>query len=341
MKADDNGHKSPDLLAQRIWDQVAHSPIGSLWSFEGIPAKLVWKRTFKAMMDNDLFARSAELAYYFLFALFPTLICASAVMGMAARGAVTIYDSLLHYLALVVPPSAYAMVMQTFEQTTRASTGGKLTLGLLGALWSASVGVSSIQDGMNTVYKIRDSRSYLKARLSAIMVTMLLLLMVTVNLAVLLGGDILARGARAHIWHHTLGLGAAIALHAVEWIIAVGMLLLQFSTIYYFAPDLKNKRWHWLTPGAAVGILCWIVASLGLKFYLHFFNSFTVTYGSLGAVIVLLTWFYITGLTLLLGAEINAEIQAAVAEKALKEAGEIPPEAVAEPEEGSGSAVSA
>jgi membrane protein len=224
------------------------------------------------------------------------------------------------------------MVFQTFNQTTRASTGGKLTLGLLGALWSASVGFASIQDGMNTVYKIKDSRPYWKARGSAILVTMLLLVMVVLNLAVLLGGDLLAHAVRGRIWHHSLGLGAAVALHGIEWTVALGLLLLQFSTIYYFAPDLKNKRWHWLTPGAAVGILGWIGASLGLKFYLHFFNSFTVTYGSLGAVIVLLTWFYITGVTLLLGAEINAEIQAAVTEKELKAEGAIPPEAVAEPE---------
>lgn len=320
-----------DPLAQRIWDQVARSPLGSLWSFEGVAPRLVWKRTFKALMNDDLFSRAAEMGYYFLFALFPMLVCASAVLGIAARGASGIYDSLLRYLALVVPPSAYNMVIDTFNQTARAATGGKLTLGLAGALWSASVGFSSIQDGMNTVYKVRESRPYWKARGSAILVTMLLSVLVTLNLAVLLGGDFMARLARHHFWHHALGLGAAVGLHLLEWIIACGLLLLQFSTIYYYAPDLKTKRWRWLTPGATIAILGWVVASLGLKVYLHFFNSFTVTYGSLGAVIVLLTWFYITGLMLLLGAEINAEIQAAVTEKQLKDAGAIPQEVVAEP----------
>jgi membrane protein len=224
------------------------------------------------------------------------------------------------------------MVIQTFDQTARAATGGKLTLGLVGALWSASVGFSSIQDGMNTVYKVRESRPYWKARGSAILVTLLLAVTVTLNLAVLLGGDILAKYVRAHIWHHSLGVGAAVALHVVEWIVACGLLLVQFSTIYYFAPDLKVKSWHWVTPGAAIGILGWVLASLGLKLYLHFFNSFSLTYGSLGAVIVLLTWFYITGVMLLLGGEINAVIQAAVTEKKLKDAGTIPAHATAEPE---------
>jgi membrane protein len=114
------------------------------------------------------------------------------------------------------------------------------------------------------------------------------------------------------------------------------LLLLQFSTIYYFGPDLKAKRWHWATPGAVIGILGWVTASLGLRVYLHFFNSYTVTYGSLGAVIILLTWFYMTGLMLLLGAEINSEIQAAVMEKQMKECGAIPASVVAEPTVSSG-----
>jgi len=109
--------------------------------------------------------------------------------------------------------------------------------------------------------------------------------------------------------------------------LASAMLMLIFAVIYYFAPDLKNKRWHWLTPGAAIGIVGWLVASIGLRVYLYYFNSFSVTYGSLGAVIILLIWFYITGLMLLLGAEVNSEIAAAVAEKQLKEAGAVPMEA--------------
>jgi membrane protein len=154
---------------------------------------------------------------------------------------------------------------------------------------------------------------------------------VTINLAVLLGGDLLARLLYLKIWHHPLAIAAAVAVHLVQWTVASAMLLLQFSTIYYYAPDLRSKRWHWVTPGAAIGILGWVIASLGLRVYLHYFNSFTLTYGSLGAVIVLLTWFYITGLMLLLGAEINSEIQALIAENEMKAAGEIPADACAEP----------
>jgi membrane protein len=317
-----------DPLAQRVWDTVSHSPLHSLWDFEGMPAGLVWKRTFKACIDDNLLSRAAELGYYFLFALFPMLVSASAILGLAARHAVDIYLRLLQYLALVVPAAAYDMVIDTFNQATAHATSGKITLGLVTALWSASVGFSAMQHGMNTVYKVRESRPYWKARGAAILVTLLLGGIVTLNLAILLGGDFLARMAAHYLWHRALAISAEVLLRGISYALALAMLVLLFNAIYYFAPDLQAKRWHWITPGAVIGITGWIAASLGLRLYLHYFlASFSVTYGSLGAVIVLLTWFYITGLMLLLGAELNSEIQAVVVEKRLKDRGELPLEA--------------
>jgi len=317
-----------DPLAQRVWDTVSCSPLHSLWNFEGMPVGLVWKRTLKACIDDNLLSRAAELGFYFLFALFPMLVSASAILGLAARHAVDIYLRLLQYLSLVVPPSAYAMVIDTFNQATAHATSGKVTLGLVTAMWSASVGFSAMQDGMNTVYKVRESRPYWKARGAAILVTFLLAVIVTLNLAVLLGGDFLARLAAHHLWHRVLAIAAESFIRGVSYALALSLLLLLFNSIYFFAPDLQMKRWHWITPGAVFGIGGWIVASLGLRLYLHYFlASFSATYGSLGAVIVLLTWFYITGLMLLLGAELNSEIQAAVVEKRLKEQGDLPVEA--------------
>ena len=316
-----------DPLAQRIWDSVSRTPLRNLWDFEGVPVRVVMQRTLKAFLDDNLLSRAAELGYYFLFALFPTLVCASAILGLAARSTSLLYLHLLDYLSLVIPRSAFAVVLDTFNQTTAASTSGKITLGLVAALWSASVGFSSIQDGMNTVYKVRETRPYFKARGSAILVTILLAAIVTLNLTTLLIGDYAARSVRRVIWHSWLASAAAGALHAVSWTVACVLLMLLFSTIYYFAPDLKTRCWQWFTPGAAIGILGWVAASLGLRIYLHYFNTFSITYGSLGAVIILLTWFYITGLMLLAGAEINAEIAAAVAEKKLKAEGAVPAEA--------------
>jgi membrane protein len=324
-------HRVRDPMAQRVWDYVSHSELGSLWNCEGTPVLVILKRTAKAFMEDDLFSRAAELGFYFLFALFPMLICASSILGLEARSASVFYDRLLHYLAMVVPHSAYQLVIETFNQTTRASSGGKVTLGLVAALWSASMGFAAIQDTMNLVYKVRETRPYWKARSLAILVTIWLAVLATLNLAILLGGDMLAEYAHSRIWHHSLSTAAAVVIHLATWVAATALLMLIFSSIYYYAPNLSKKCWHWLTPGAAVGIITWTLASLGFRVYLHFFNSYSLTYGSLGAVIVLLMWFYITGLTLLAGAEINSEIQAAVAEKRLKESGKLPPEATTDP----------
>ena len=321
-----------DPLRQSIWDHVSHSPLHSLWDFRGVSPAVVMKRTWKSFMEDNLLSRAAELGYYFLFALFPTLVSVSAILGLAARSATKVYVQLLNYLAIVIPPSAFKMVLETFNQTSAASTGGKFVLGLAAALWSASVGFAAIQDTLNLVYKVKETRPYWMARGSAILVTLLLSLLITVTLGTLLAGDFLARFSRPYLSNHYAQLAAAVTARGISWIIAGGLLVLLFALIYYFAPDVKNKRWHWLTPGAAIGILGWLLASAALRLYLHFFDNYSVTYGSLGAVIILLTWFYITGLMILTGAEINSEIASSVAEKKLKEAGEIPADVSSDPE---------
>ena len=322
------GHLDPER--QRIWDHVSHSPLQSLWDFKGTPPLTIVKRTFHAFNEDNLLSRAAELGYYFLFALFPTLVSASALLGIVARSASDIYVKLLNYLALVVPHDAMGIVLETFNQTTANSTGGKIGFGLAAAIWSASVGFSAIQDTLNIVYKVKETRPFWRARGSAMLVTVLLSLIVTVTLTCLFLGTFLSHWVRDHIHNPRLGLVYGISVHVIFDVATAAMLILLFAVIYYFAPDIKNKRWRWLTPGAAIGIACWFVASIALRIYLHYFNSYSVTYGSLGAVIILLTWFYITGLTLLLGAEINSEIEASAAENRLKAIGKISSSATAD-----------
>jgi membrane protein len=308
-----------DSRQQRIWAYVSASPLGSLWNLQGIPVLTVAKRTIKSFLADNLLGRAAELGFYFLFALFPTLVSASSMLGLAARSASHIYITLLNYLSVVIPPSAMGIVLDTFNQTTAASSRGKITFGLAAAIWSASVGFSAIQDTLNVVYKVPETRPYWKARLSAIFVTAVLAVLVTLLLTAMLGGDVLGGIAGHRIYHRPLALAAVFLIRLVGWVLASLLLAFIFSVIYFFAPDVKSSRWHWLSPGAAIGIVAWLLASFGLRLYLHFFNNYSVTYGSLGAVIILLTWFYISGLMLLLGAEVNSEIEAAAAEKRLVE----------------------
>jgi membrane protein len=144
-------------------------------------------------------------------------------------------------------------------------------------------------------------------------------LLITAILGTLLAADFLARLASLHIAHPAVAGPTSILIRIVGWIVAIGLLALLFALIYYWGPDVQNRQWRWLTPGAAIGIIGWILASIGLRVYLHFFNTYSATYGSLGAVIILLTWFYLSGLMLLLGGEVNSEIEAATVEKRLSD----------------------
>jgi membrane protein len=309
--------KPTDPLQQLIWDCVSWRPLNSLWDLQGVPIRVIAKRTWDAVFADNLFGRSAELGYWFLFALFPTLVSASSILGLAIRRASGNYDALLHYMALVVPPSAFNIVLETFNEITANSTGRKITFGFAVALWAASAGFSAIQDAMNTVYKVKETRPYWQARFAAVLISTLLSLLITAILGALLAADFFARLISLHIVHHALSDTSAIAIRILGWMVAAGLLALLFALIYYWAPDVKQRQWRWLTPGGAIGILGWILASAGLRIYLHFFNTYSATYGSLGAVIILLTWFYLSGLMLLLGGEVNSEIEAAATEKRL------------------------
>jgi membrane protein len=144
----------------------------------------------------------------------------------------------------------------------------------------------------------------------------------------LLATDFFARLVHHHIYHHPIAVLAAGSLRTLGWLAATGFLSLLFATIYYFGPNVKVSQWRWLTPGSAFGMVGWLLASLGLRVYVHYFNNYSATYGSLGTVIILLTWFYLSGLMLLVGGEINSEIEAAVHEKKLVAAGAFRPEIV-------------
>lgn len=284
----------------------------------GIQMKLAWRllpfvsdlgrRIWKEMLADRVPGHAAELGFYFLFAMFPTLFTAASVLGLIARSAHQISDSLLNNLALVIPTSALTTVLNTFNETTAAATSGKLTFGSITAIWSASVGISAIQDTLNAVFKLNDRRSYIVARLEAILLTIALTVLITCGLSCMFGGEFAAAVVARHLAPPVLATAAGIAIRVVAWGVAVCLLALSFATLYFWAPDWDQRRWRWLTPGTVVGIAGWLVFSLGFRVYLHFFNNFTLVYGSLGAVIILLTWFYITGLMLLLGAEIDSVI---------------------------------
>jgi len=316
-----SAHRRLYRFERRVWAAVSRSPLESLWNLQGLSIRELGVRTWHSVMEDRVFGHAAELGFYFLFSLFPTLFCAGSVIGLAARSGPELYDRILNYLAFVIPTSAMATVLNTFNETTAAATSSKVFLGLIAAIWSASAGISAIQDTLNEVYKIEESRSYVVARIYAIGLTILITVIVSLGLASMFGGDLVAKLAYLHVRDHWVATAAAATARVIGGAIATSLLVLSFAVIYYWAPDFKKRCWRWLTPGGGAGILGWLVASLGLRIYLHFFNTYSVTYGSLGAVIILLTWFYLSGLMLLTGEEINSVIEAVGAARQLATAG--------------------
>jgi len=250
------------------------------------------------------------MSFFFLLALFPLLLILTDFFGYFAHSG-ELRASLLEYFRTVLPRSAFQLVAGTLDQVTAGAGGGKLSLGILAALWAASNGMAAVSAGLNAAYEIDDGRPWWKRRLIAIGLTLAFAVFTVSALAlVLAGSEIGMLLASLAGYRHAF----AIAWSAARWPVAVLTVLVAVDLLYRFAPDLKDWRWRWITPGALIAVALWIVASLGFRYYLHYFNSYNRTYGSLGAVIILMLWFYITSIAILIGAEVNSEIENAAAE---------------------------
>jgi membrane protein len=283
----------------------------SLWSFGGLKWKELGKRVFGEIQKDDVFGRAAQLAYYFLLALFPLLLFLTSVIGLLLGSGTGLRHSLFNYLSQVLPGSAFSLVDSTMYEVSAASSGSKVTFGLLAALWAASNGMGAITQALNAAYNVTESRPWWKQRLTAVGLTLALSVLVISALVLLLYGGRLAE----HIGG-SYGLGEAfiVGWKVVQWPIVLAFMLLAFALIYYLAPDLHEQSWVWVTPGSVVGVALWLLVSLSFKLYLHFFDSYSKTYGALGAVIVLMLWLYLTGAAILIGGEVNSEIENAAAE---------------------------
>ena len=265
----------------------------------------VFKRTWKEADEDDVFGRSAQLAYYFFLALFPLLICVIAVLGVFAGKGAHVQDAVLNFLASVLPGSASTLLQKTLTEVDQAHATSKLSIGLVFSLWSASAGMSAIMDTLNAEYEVHEGRSFIKRNAVALGLTLAVAILLIGAVAIVLAG-----GPTAEAFSGGM---VKIAIKIAQWPVAIALILLGFALVYFFAPDVKQQKWHWITPGAIAGVALWLAVSFALKIYLHFFDRYSATYGSLGAVIVLLLWFYVSGASLLFGAEINSVIEDAAA----------------------------
>jgi membrane protein len=262
------------------------------------------KRIIRRINDDEVFGRAAQLSYYFLLALFPLLLVLINLLGFLAQQGTEFRTKLISYLAAVMPSSAVALVHTTLDEISAASGSGKVSLGLLAALWAASNGMGAISQTLNMAYNVRETRSWWKVRLISVVLTIALSILIISALAIVLyGGSI----GEALANRYGFGHGFQVLWSILQWPIALGFVLATFNLIYNFAPDLSPAQRRWFTPGAVIGVTLWLLISFAFRAYLHYFDSYSVTYGSLGALIVLMLWFYLTGVAILIGGEVNCE----------------------------------
>lgn len=281
----------------------------AVWRLGGLTWKDLAKRVGKEITRDDVFGKAAQLAYYFLLALFPLLIFLTSAIGLLVGSGTGLRHALFKYLSQVMPSSAFQLIDSAMSEISKASGAGKLSLGLLAALWAASNGMGAITDALNAAYGVEESRPWWKQRSISVGLTVALSVLIISALLLVLGGSKIADHLAG-----SYGFGSVFTLtwKIVQWPIVLAFMLLAFALIYYFAPDLRDQEWKWLTPGSTIGVALWLLVSFAFKTYLHFFDSYSKTYGSLGAVIVLMLWLYLTGVSVLIGGEVNSEIENAV-----------------------------
>ena len=273
----------------------------SWWAF--------FKRVYQRYEDHAVADSAATLGYYFVFSLFPFLFFLATLTAFIPHVRASL-DTLLERARAFLPSDAMGIIEPHLRGLVASSKPHLLTLGLAGALYSASRGMNSVRTALNRAYDVKESRPLWKTELLAFGMT------IGGGLLLLVGIAVLVAGGSAGQWvahHFSIADEYVTVLRWIRWPITTVVIMLAAALSYYLLPDVE-QRFKFITPGSMIGTLIWFLASWSFGVYASHFGSYDVTYGSIGGVIVLLTWFYITGFILLMGGEMNAIIEDASAD---------------------------
>lgn len=262
-------------------------------------------RILRRLDSHDVLGQSAKLSYYLVLAVFPLLIFLVTLIGILAPGS-GMMQRLLSYWQSILPLAAYELVLKTLQEISTNAGAGKLSIGLIGTVWAASGGMGAVIDGLNRAYTVSEGRPWWKAQLLSVVLTMALTAFVFIALAIVLFDNRIGSAAAEYVG---LGTEFKIVWNVIQWPIGLSFVLIAFILLYRFAPNVHNIQLKNVIPGAIAALILWLAVSILFRIYLHYFNHYGATYGSLGAVIVLMLWFYLTGAAILTGGEVNAELE--------------------------------
>ena len=273
-------------------------------------AGLSWREliraTWREAARTNVVNRAAELAYWFLLGFFPMLLCVTSMVSMIGSSAGS-QSTLMKYMGEVLPSTATSLVRQVLAETTGS---GKVWFSLVFALWSSSSATSGLIGALNDIYDLKESRPWWKSYLIAVVLAIATGVLLTGALIVVMYGPIIL---------HKIAPGL-VSVHfwkIAQWPAAAVLLILALLGIYRYAPDIQEQKWKWLLPGSIVGAAIWLAASILFKVYVRHFSQFGLLYGSLGTLIILMFWFYLSGIAILLGGEMNAILEDAAAKHSI------------------------
>ena len=261
------------------------------------------KRTFRATQEDNGMGLAAQLAYYFFLALFPALLFLLALASfLPAQDLVGRAVGLLQGAA---PQEVITIITEQLKKIAEGRQGGLLSFGVAAALWSSSAAMVAIIDTLNRAYDVEEGRPWWKQRVTAVLLTAGVALFIVLALGLVVAGPQLAEFVVGRF-----GLSSAVewAWKILQWPVVFILVATAVGLIYYFAPDV-DQDFAWITPGSLFATLLWLVGSLAFRFYVVNFGSYNETYGAIGGVMVLMLWLYLTGLAVVVGAEMNAEVE--------------------------------
>ncbi len=277
------------------------------WRLGGLSVRELARRVARGVVADEVADRAAALSYYFVFALFPTLLFLTALFGFLPVP--DLMGRLMAYAREVLPGDAAPMVERILGEITASRQGGLLSLGALAALWSASSGMASVMAALNVVHEVEDARPWWKRRLVAVLLTLAFSLFLVAALALMVFGPVLGAALASAL---ELGRVVTLVWDVLGVPIAMLLALVGVGLVYGLAPAAP-RSWRWVTPGSVLAVALWLVMSTALRLYVSRLGDYSATYGSIGGVILLLLWLYLTGFVLLVGAEVDAEIERAAA----------------------------
>lgn len=263
------------------------------------------KRTVSEFRDDNLTDWAAALTYYAVLAIFPALIALVSVLGLIGPSAT---GPLIDNLTELAPGPANEIITNAVNEisASQRTAGAAFVLGMLGALWSASAYVGAFGRASNVIYEIDEGRPFWKLRPQQLAITFILLVLLAGSaLAVVISGPLAERVG------DVIGAGgtAVTVWEIAKWPAIAGLVVAIFGILYYTAPNVRQPGFRWITPGGILALALWLAASAGFAIYVANFSSYSATYGSIAGVIVFLVWLWISNLALLMGAEMNAELE--------------------------------